>query len=133
MRLAIAPAMESPPECEDRPLLKTRTTVHDIALSSQKATYSETNEMNIEAKFAGREVGYDVPAIPGMSEDEIQTPCLILDLDALEPNDEPVALTAQDALTAPEVEEEQKDPTSRERSYRGAASLPRPNWSRPLH
>ena len=50
----------------------------------------------------------------------------------LEPNDEPVALTAQDALTAPEVEEEQKDPTSRERSYRGAASLPRPNWSRPL-
>ena len=31
-----------------------------------------------------------------------------------------------------EVEEEQKDPTSRERSYRGAASLPRLNWSRPL-
>jgi class 3 adenylate cyclase len=50
----------------------------------------------------------------------------------LEPKDEPVALPAQDALTAPEVEEEQKDPTSRERSYRGAASLPRPNWSRPL-
>jgi hypothetical protein len=50
----------------------------------------------------------------------------------LEPKDEPVALTAQDALTAPEVEEEQKDPTSREHSYRGAASLPRPNWSRPL-
>ena len=42
--------------------------------------------MNIEANFAGREVGYDVPAIPGMSEDEIQTPCLILDLDALERN-----------------------------------------------
>jgi len=42
--------------------------------------------MNIEAKFAGREVGYDVPAILGMSEDEIQTPCLILDLDALERN-----------------------------------------------
>jgi 3-hydroxy-D-aspartate aldolase len=42
--------------------------------------------MNIEAKFAGLEVGYDVPAIPGMSEDEIQTPCLILDLDALERN-----------------------------------------------
>ena len=42
--------------------------------------------MDIEAKFAGREVGYDVPAIPGMSEDEIQTPCLILDLDALERN-----------------------------------------------
>ena len=42
--------------------------------------------MNIEAKFAGLEVGYDVPAIPGMSEDQIQTPCLILDLDALERN-----------------------------------------------
>ena len=32
------------------------------------------------------EVGYDIPAKPGMSEDEIQTPCLILDLDALERN-----------------------------------------------
>jgi 3-hydroxy-D-aspartate aldolase len=47
---------------------------------------AENMNMNIEAKFAGREVGYDVPAIPGMSEDEIQTPCLILDLDALERN-----------------------------------------------
>jgi hypothetical protein len=34
----------------------------------------ENNDMNIEAKFAGLEVGYDVPAIPGMSEGEIQTP-----------------------------------------------------------
>ena len=42
------------------------------------------------------------------------------------------ALPAQDKLTAPEIEEEQTDPTSRERSYRGPASLPRPNWSRPL-
>ena len=50
----------------------------------------------------------------------------------LEPKDEPVALPAQDALTASEVEQEQKDPTSRERSYRGAASLRRPNWFRPL-
>jgi 3-hydroxy-D-aspartate aldolase len=32
------------------------------------------------------EVGYDVPAKPGMNEGEIQTPCLILDLDALERN-----------------------------------------------
>ena len=32
------------------------------------------------------EVGYDIPAKPGMAEDEIQTPCLILDLDALERN-----------------------------------------------
>ncbi|SFU74973.1 3-hydroxy-D-aspartate aldolase [Methylobacterium sp. 174MFSha1.1] len=36
--------------------------------------------------LAGLEVGYDVPALPGMREDEIQTPCLILDLDALERN-----------------------------------------------
>ena len=42
--------------------------------------------MNMEAKFADLEVGYDVPALPGMREDQIQTPCLILDLDALERN-----------------------------------------------
>ncbi|SDW68236.1 D-3-hydroxyaspartate aldolase [Ruegeria halocynthiae] len=32
------------------------------------------------------EVGYDIPAAIGMDESEIQTPCLILDLDALERN-----------------------------------------------
>lgn len=42
--------------------------------------------MNMEAKFSQLDVGYDVPAVPGMREDEIQTPCLILDLDALERN-----------------------------------------------
>lgn len=42
--------------------------------------------MRMEAKFADLEVGYDVPALPGMREHEIQTPCLILDLDALERN-----------------------------------------------
>jgi 3-hydroxy-D-aspartate aldolase len=31
-------------------------------------------------------VGYDVPALPGMDEAAIQTPCLILELDALERN-----------------------------------------------
>lgn len=36
--------------------------------------------------FAGLDVGYDVPALPGMDETDIQTPCLILDLDALERN-----------------------------------------------
>ncbi len=36
--------------------------------------------------YAKLEVGYDVPALPGMDEAEIQTPCLILDLDALERN-----------------------------------------------
>ncbi|WP_420393936.1 3-hydroxy-D-aspartate aldolase BhcC [Acuticoccus sp.] len=38
------------------------------------------------ADLAGLEVGYDVPALPGMDEAEIQTPCLVLDLDALERN-----------------------------------------------
>lgn len=32
------------------------------------------------------EVGYDIPARPGMPEAEIQTPCLIVDLDALDRN-----------------------------------------------
>lgn len=32
------------------------------------------------------EVGYDIPALPGMTEAEVQTPCLLLDLDALERN-----------------------------------------------
>lgn len=32
------------------------------------------------------EVGYDIPALPGMDESEIQTPALVLDLDALERN-----------------------------------------------
>ncbi len=36
--------------------------------------------------FADLEVGYDVPALPGMDEADIETPCLILDLDALERN-----------------------------------------------
>ena len=34
----------------------------------------------------GLEVGYDVPALPGMDEADIQTPALVLDLDALEAN-----------------------------------------------
>jgi len=34
------------------------------------------------------------------------------------------------SLKAPEAEEEQKDPSSHERFYRGAGT--RPNWSRPL-
>jgi 3-hydroxy-D-aspartate aldolase len=36
--------------------------------------------------FAGVDVGYDIPALPGMDEADIQTPCLVLDLDALERN-----------------------------------------------
>ena len=42
--------------------------------------------MNKQTTFEGFEVGYDIPALPGMSEADIQTPCLILDLDALERN-----------------------------------------------
>lgn len=42
--------------------------------------------MNAPTTFEGLEVGYDVPALPGMDEKDIQTPCLILDLDALERN-----------------------------------------------
>ncbi|WP_424930655.1 3-hydroxy-D-aspartate aldolase BhcC [Amaricoccus tamworthensis] len=42
--------------------------------------------MNMQPDFAALEVGYDVPAVPGMDESEIQTPCLVLDLDALERN-----------------------------------------------
>jgi len=33
-----------------------------------------------------QEVGYDVPALPGMAESNIQTPCLLIDLGALERN-----------------------------------------------
>ncbi|MEO0864238.1 MAG: 3-hydroxy-D-aspartate aldolase BhcC, partial [Pseudomonadota bacterium] len=36
--------------------------------------------------FDDYEVGFDIPAKPGMDEAEIQTPCLVLDLDALERN-----------------------------------------------
>ena len=42
--------------------------------------------MNTHANFDGLEVGYDIPALPGMAETDIQTPCLVLDLDALERN-----------------------------------------------
>ncbi len=42
--------------------------------------------MNAQDRYANFEVGYDIPAKPGMDEADIQTPCLILDLDALERN-----------------------------------------------
>jgi 3-hydroxy-D-aspartate aldolase len=45
-------------------------------------------EISLRAKtdFTGCEIGYDIPALPGMDETDIQTPCLLLDLDALERN-----------------------------------------------
>jgi 3-hydroxy-D-aspartate aldolase len=42
--------------------------------------------LNATMDFADYEVGYDIPALPGMNEADIQTPCLVLDLDALERN-----------------------------------------------
>ena len=42
--------------------------------------------MNDMSNFQNLDVGFDVPAVPGMDEADIQTPCLILDLDALERN-----------------------------------------------
>ena len=42
--------------------------------------------MTGSTKFEGLEVGYNCPALPGMDEADIQTPCLVLDLDALERN-----------------------------------------------
>ncbi|AUH33972.1 3-hydroxy-D-aspartate aldolase BhcC [Paracoccus tegillarcae] len=42
--------------------------------------------MNAAVKFEDLQVGFDIPARPGMDEADIQTPCLVLDLDALERN-----------------------------------------------
>ncbi len=42
--------------------------------------------MNAPVDVSKLEVGFDVPAVPGMDEVDIQTPCLLLDLDALERN-----------------------------------------------
>jgi 3-hydroxy-D-aspartate aldolase len=39
------------------------------------------NKINPDA-----EIGFDIPAVPGMAESEVQTPCLIVDLDRLEYN-----------------------------------------------
>ena len=42
--------------------------------------------MNQQMKIEDFEVGYNIPAAIGMDEADIQTPCLVLDLDALERN-----------------------------------------------
>jgi 3-hydroxy-D-aspartate aldolase len=42
--------------------------------------------MTEQKNIAELDVGYDIPATIGMDESEIQTPCLLLDLDALERN-----------------------------------------------
>ncbi|MFT4960556.1 MAG: 3-hydroxy-D-aspartate aldolase [Paracoccaceae bacterium] len=53
---------------------------------TSKHTKKGVDPMNAHVNFEGLEVGYDVPALPGMDEADIQTPCLVLDLDALERN-----------------------------------------------
>src|SRR5210317_1832710 len=40
----------------------------------------------MQVKPGELEVGYNIPAAPGMDEKDIQTPCLLLDLDSLERN-----------------------------------------------
>ena len=42
--------------------------------------------MKAQVKAEDLEVGYNIPAMVGMDEADIQTPCLVLDLDALEHN-----------------------------------------------
>ncbi len=42
--------------------------------------------MNAFSKIEDYEVGYNIPAAVGMDESEIQTPCLVIDLDAMERN-----------------------------------------------
>ncbi len=42
--------------------------------------------MNVHSSIDEHEVGFDIPAKVGMDEGDIQTPCLVLDLDALERN-----------------------------------------------
>ena len=42
--------------------------------------------MELTTALEELEIGYDVPALPGMDESDIQTPCLVVDLDALEKN-----------------------------------------------
>ena len=42
--------------------------------------------MNTQVKLEDFEIGYDIPASIGMNEADIATPCLVLDLDALERN-----------------------------------------------
>ena len=43
-------------------------------------------KMDIRINPEELEVGYNIPAMVGMDEADIQTPCLVLDLDALERN-----------------------------------------------
>lgn len=50
----------------------------------------------MNAMFYNLEVGYNVPAAVGMPESEIQTPCLVIDLDALDRNIDRMQLFADE-------------------------------------
>lgn len=52
--------------------------------------------MNMVKQIPELEVGYNVPAAVGMDEKDIQTPCLVLDLDALERNIKKMGQFAKD-------------------------------------
>ncbi|HAJ92034.1 MAG TPA: alanine racemase, partial [Gammaproteobacteria bacterium] len=52
--------------------------------------------MNDQINLADYEVGYNIPAAIGMDEADIQTPCLVLDLDALERNIKKMGQLAKD-------------------------------------
>ncbi len=52
--------------------------------------------MNQQFKIEEFEVGYNIPAAIGMDEADIQTPCLVLDLDALERNIETMGRYAKE-------------------------------------
>ncbi|MDF1750815.1 MAG: DSD1 family PLP-dependent enzyme [Alphaproteobacteria bacterium] len=52
--------------------------------------------MNMVKQISDLEVGYNVPAAVGMDEADIQTPCLVLDLDALERNIEKMGRFAKE-------------------------------------
>ncbi len=52
--------------------------------------------MSLSKNPADYEVGYDIPAAIGMDEADIQTPCLVLDLDALERNIKKMGQFAKD-------------------------------------
>ena len=52
--------------------------------------------MNKKINHNGFEVGYNIPAAVGMAEADIQTPCLVVDLDALERNIKKMGQFAKD-------------------------------------
>lgn len=54
------------------------------------------NVMSTTNKETALVVGYNIPAEPGMDEIDIQTPCLVLDLDALERNIKKMGQFAKD-------------------------------------